>query len=185
MFVKWDSNIYKILLLFKLIFWSTTSPDNFQRQLSCVRSTSANVSENRIPLNKRRKSNIYRTFRGRPGRALDVLCTFNLRPVSKELVVHVMRCAIWYHLYNLKNVKNTHGGVLLFVKLQTKPATLLVKVTLLYGCSSRFFKFYKWCQIAQHINSHVHTRLTTFHVSWICLLWTCFGIQFIFCGTHY
>ena len=24
-----------------------------------------------------------------------------------------MRCAIWYHLYHLKNVKNTHGGVLL------------------------------------------------------------------------
>ena len=22
-----------------------------------------------------------------------------------------MRCTIWYHLYNLKNVKNTHGGV--------------------------------------------------------------------------
>ena len=34
--------------------------------------------------------------------------------------VYVMRCAIWYHLYNLKNVKNTHGGVLFFVKLQTK-----------------------------------------------------------------
>ena len=24
---------------------------------------------------------------------------------------NVMRCAIWYHLYNFKNVKNTHGGV--------------------------------------------------------------------------
>ena len=29
-----------------------------------------------------------------------------------------MCCAIWYHLYNLKNVKNTHGGVLILVKLQ-------------------------------------------------------------------
>ena len=29
-----------------------------------------------------------------------------------------MRCAIWYYLYNLKNVENTHGGVLLLVKLQ-------------------------------------------------------------------
>ena len=28
-----------------------------------------------------------------------------------------MFCAIWYHLYNLNNVKNTHGGVLLLVKL--------------------------------------------------------------------
>ena len=26
----------------------------------------------------------------------------------------MMRCAIWYHLCNLKNVKNTHGGVLHF-----------------------------------------------------------------------
>ena len=24
---------------------------------------------------------------------------------------YVMFCAIWYHLYNLKNVKNTHGVV--------------------------------------------------------------------------
>ena len=30
----------------------------------------------------------------------------------------VMLCAIWYHLYNSKNVKNIHGGVLLLVKLQ-------------------------------------------------------------------
>ena len=29
-----------------------------------------------------------------------------------------MRCMIWYHLYNLKNVKNTHRGVLLLVKFQ-------------------------------------------------------------------
>ena len=29
-----------------------------------------------------------------------------------------MHCAIWYHLYNLKNVKNTYRGVLLLGKLQ-------------------------------------------------------------------
>ena len=29
-----------------------------------------------------------------------------------------MLCVIWYHLHNLKNVKNTNGGVLLFVMLQ-------------------------------------------------------------------
>ena len=28
---------------------------------------------------------------------------------------NVMRCAIWYHLYNLKNVENTHRGVLRFL----------------------------------------------------------------------
>ena len=31
-----------------------------------------------------------------------------------------MLCAIRYYLYNLKNVKDTHGGVLLLVKLQVK-----------------------------------------------------------------
>ena len=46
-----------------------------------------------------------------------------------------MLCAIWYHLYNFKNMKNTHGEVLLLVKL--KPATL-IKVTLPHGCFSRF-----------------------------------------------
>ena len=31
-----------------------------------------------------------------------------------------MLCAIWYHWYNFKNMKNTHGGVILLVKLQTE-----------------------------------------------------------------
>ena len=55
-----------------------------------------------------------------------------------------MCCAIWYHLCNLKNIKNINGGVLLFVKLQAK------------ACS--FTKsnlppvvFFKWYQIAQRI----------------------------------
>ena len=30
---------------------------------------------------------------------------------------YVMFCAVWYYLYYLKNVKNTHWGVLLLVKL--------------------------------------------------------------------
>ena len=32
--------------------------------------------------------------------------------------LYVVRCAIWYHFFNLKNVKNSHGGVLILVKLQ-------------------------------------------------------------------
>ena len=35
-----------------------------------------------------------------------------------QFLRYVIRYAIWYHLYNLKNVTNTHGGVLLLVKLQ-------------------------------------------------------------------
>ena len=38
--------------------------------------------------------------------------------MQKEIFVSKMCCAIWYHLYNLRNVKNIHGGVLLLVKLQ-------------------------------------------------------------------
>ena len=48
-----------------------------------------------------------------------------------------MLCAIWYHLHNLKNVKNIHGGVLLLVKCGLQTATLR-KVTLLQECFSRF-----------------------------------------------
>ena len=38
----------------------------------------------------------------------------------------MVRCAIWYHLYNLKNVKNAHGGVLILIKLQA--ACNLIKI---------------------------------------------------------
>ena len=34
-------------------------------------------------------------------------------------------CAIWYHLYNLKRVKNTHVGVQLLVKLQIEASNKL------------------------------------------------------------
>ena len=35
---------------------------------------------------------------------------------NSDVLTHVMCCPFWYHLYNLKNVKNTHGGELLLVK---------------------------------------------------------------------
>ena len=46
-------------------------------------------------------------------------------------VQYVMLCPIWHHLYILKNVKNTHGGVLLLVTLQDF-------LTLFHGCFLRF-----------------------------------------------
>ena len=61
-----------------------------------------------------------------------------------------MLCAIWYHLRNLKNIKNNHGGVLLLVKLQLKVCNFTKSSTppwLLFT----FFKLYKWYQIAQSI----------------------------------
>ena len=35
-----------------------------------------------------------------------------------KFVLFQMRFSIWYHLHNLKNMKNIHGGVLFLVKLQ-------------------------------------------------------------------
>ena len=43
--------------------------------------------------------------------------------ISPKLIV--MLCTIWFHLYNLKDVKNTHGGVLLLPCSFTKNSTLM------------------------------------------------------------
>ena len=53
----------------------------------------------------------------------------------------VMLCTIWYHLQNLKNVKNAHGGVLLLVKLQAETFFPLYQVeesTLWVHCVFQF-----------------------------------------------
>ena len=48
-----------------------------------------------------------------------------------------MRCAILYYLYNLKNVENTHGGVLILVKLEAL-ACSFTEINTPHGCFSRF-----------------------------------------------
>ena len=62
---------------------------------------------------------------------------------------NVMFCAIWYHFYNLKNVENSHGGVLLLVKLQK--AYNFTKSNTPPWMFFMFFKLYKCYQIAQSI----------------------------------
>ena len=52
-----------------------------------------------------------------------------------------MLWAIWYDLYNLKNVKSTHGGVLLLVKLQAE----VTKSNTFPWVFFTFFKLYKKC----------------------------------------
>ena len=47
-----------------------------------------------------------------------LLYVLECRSSSRLCFKFLMFCAIWYHLYNLKIVKNAHGGVLLLVKLQ-------------------------------------------------------------------
>ena len=59
-----------------------------------------------------------------------------------------MLCVIWHHLYSIKNVKNTHGGVLLLAKLQASTRNFTKNNTSPWVFFT-FFKLYKWYQIAQ------------------------------------
>ena len=61
-----------------------------------------------------------------------------------------MHRATWYHLYNLKNVKNIHGGALILVKLQAS-AYKFTKINIPPWVFFTFFELYKWYQIAQRI----------------------------------
>ena len=46
-----------------------------------------------------------------------------IQNLSIRFFSFVVRCTIWCHLYNLKNVKNTHAGVLILVKLLAEACT--------------------------------------------------------------
>ena len=45
-----------------------------------------------IPIDTGRKLNVHKTFRRRPGRLLNVLCTFDLRPVSTGVLLKLSVC---------------------------------------------------------------------------------------------
>ena len=51
-----------------------------------VGEASKNFLEGAYPVDTERKLNVHKTFRRRPGRLLNVLCIFSLRPVSTGLV---------------------------------------------------------------------------------------------------
>ena len=71
-----------------------------------------------------------------------------------------MLCAVWYHLYNLKNMKITHGRVLLLVKLQALACSFAKGNTPVWVFFT-FFKLYKWYQIAQkrHIRNKAPSKM--------------------------
>ena len=62
--------------------------------------------------------------------------------------IYVVRCVIWYHSHNFKNMKNTHGGVLILVKLQAS-ACNITKINTPPWVFFTFLKWYKWYQIVQ------------------------------------
>ena len=76
----------------------------------------------------------------------------------------VVRCAIWYHLYSLKIVKNTHGGVFLLVKLQTE-ACIFTKSNTPPWVFFMFFKLYNWYQIAQSTTYIYRIPFTVFNAT--------------------
>ena len=61
-----------------------------------------------------------------------------------------MFCAILYHVYNSKNVKNTHGGVILLVKLQDSVCKFTESITPPW-VFFMFIKLDKWYKIAQSV----------------------------------
>ena len=69
----------------------------------------------------------------------------------KVKVCIMMFCAIWYHLCNLKNVKNTHEGVLLLAKLNSRTCNFTGSNPPSWVFFT-FFKLRKWSQIAQRIS---------------------------------
>ena len=75
-----------------------------------------------------------------------------------EEAIWDMRCAIWYHLYNLKNMKNIHRGVLILVKLQAE-AYNFAKINTSPWVFFTFFKLHKWYQIAQRTTFGISTPI--------------------------
>ena len=74
----------------------------FHRCICKVNTEWGNTNSAYVPRRERKNVKIRR--------ASCLYCTF--------LALYETLCAIWYHLYNLENVKNFHGGVLFLVKLK-------------------------------------------------------------------
>ena len=72
-----------------------------------------------------------------------LLLILNIRDALRDLV----------HLFNLRNLKNTHGEVLLLVKLQASACNFNESSTPSW-VFFMFIKLYKWYQIAQRITYH-------------------------------
>ena len=81
-------------------------------------------------------SNIYSTAMKTSFRHYDVALQIF------DLSIYETLCVIWHYLYNSKNLKNTHGGVILLVKLQASSCNFTKRITLPWVYFT-FFKLYK------------------------------------------
>ena len=78
------------------IFFQSEPASTLTIYFSCLNSYGLmlNIISTPFPLDTGRKLNVHQTFRRRPGRLLNVLCTFNLRPVSRGFAV-----VIWFFTF--------------------------------------------------------------------------------------
>ena len=107
-----------------------------------------------------------RSWRGNVDKSAPLSQTSHVFP-SIIFYGFMMVCAIWYHLYNLKNVKNIYGGMFFLIKLHA-PASLL-KVTRPHGCFSHFLNCTnttKSCKL-----SYFHHLRTHFDCEVQCIWW--------------
>ena len=69
-----------------------------------------------------------------------------------------MLCAIWYYLCNLKNVKSTHGGMILLVQLQASACNFTKGV----DPPRVFFTFFKLYKLYQIIPNYIKDLLINY-----------------------
>ena len=74
----------------------------------------------------------------------------------------------WHHLYNLKNVKNSYGGVLILVRLQAEVGNF-TEINIPPWVLFTFFKLYKWYQMAQCISYRKLNLLLTSSIYFVFL----------------
>ena len=72
-----------------------------------------------------------------------------------EIHQHETLYAIWYHLHNLRNVKNTHGGMLPLVTFKAEPCNFTKSNAPLWVFFT-FFKLSKGTKLykASHVNRY-------------------------------
>ena len=75
---------------------------NVLSELSGAQCRITKCDMRRFPVDTGRKLNVHKTFRRRPGRLLNVLCMFNLRPVSTGVVSTLRRLEL--HFLNFEIV---------------------------------------------------------------------------------
>ena len=84
-------------------------------------------------------------------------------------------CAIWSHLYNLKTVKNTHGGVIFLVKLQASFYNFTKSIT--RPCV--FFAFFQTVQMGPNHTKRFMWLMVI--ISWLGILKRSENVRIKFC----